>query len=192
MLTKMDKKYLKSQSKKRKQTDKLDIKELDKKLKKGFKESEKRQKYLLKNEKTPKDLLEPITGIVKKVTNENYNTSIQTGEWVCGQRAKYSNAGYANTLEIEIDSDTKVKYLSFNGYSTIRTGDEVQIYVVQGKKEKLPFHISNHSPFLTDLENAKFDVLVKGDLEEKMQAYKIETLQENKIVRTDIATDCPK
>lgn len=143
---------------------------------KHAKERDKIQKELLAGEKKPEELIVPVNGLVKKVTGRNYSTSIHqsNGVYGPGSYSTTTNTGYQKRLTIEIESQTPLRIIKFYGDCPLQKGDEITAYIIKGKFEKLPIPIFYDSICGGVERKPRTQVLVEGDLEEEMNAVRID------------------
>ncbi len=142
---------------------------------KHAKERDKIQKELLAGVKKPEELIVPVNGLVKKVTGINCSTSIHrsNGVYGPGSYSTTTETGYQKRLTIEIESQTPLKIIEFYGSCSLQKGDEITAYIIKGKFEKLPMPIFYDSHCGVE-RKPKTEVLVEGELVEKMTAVQID------------------
>jgi len=148
---------------------------------------ERRQTRLISLEREPHQLIRPFEGLVKKV-EANYNcTSVSGNDGIIGPggRSWSTGTGYVGNLDIQIESDSPVKRLTFLGYSPIRKGDEIKVYSVAAEIAELPIPIRLMNGRRGEFRS-KNSVLIEGPLKEEMIALRIDILGEG---RTDYAVN---
>lgn len=145
----------------------------------------------MKKEKTLKELLVEISGLVQNVEGKNYSvTHTPHSEIRFGGVSPSYNTGHTNRLEIEIinsNPTSPVKKLIFNGSSPLQNGQEIRAYVFKGYIEKLPYE---EGPALTDRKTRKPKIFER-DLKEEEIALYIQILESDgkRILRTDYGVD---
>ena len=154
-----------------------------------LKEREEKQKKLLASEKRPEELIEHVTGLVKKVIGSNQMEVISYPNKLYFDTPKLDPSEYGFYLEIKLKSKAPVETLFFYGFSPIREGDSIRAYVVKGKKETLPSPIYHRGCGCGAGEFTKADVLVRGNFKKEMIALQIDILKGEKTIRTDYGSN---
>jgi len=145
-------------------------------IKRNLEENQRRQEEILAKEKSPLELIAELEGLVTKVTSRNIPTHRQEWNGVIGpgSSAREVPSGTQRLLEIEIQSESGVKFLDFYGDCMLQKGDEIKAYVVKSKEEELPMPIFPSIYQLYGDRKPKTHVLVEGDFQERMIAIQID------------------
>lgn len=100
--------------------------------------------------------------------------------------------GYKKILKIDLESETPVQHLTYEGDPGVRAGDTIEAYIIKGKMEDLPFPEPPANELYPSLRGEKTSVLIEGEFTKKMQAYRIDIIENDVSVKTDFSMNYPK
>ncbi len=178
--------------------------ELQERFRKELDENIKYNLDLAKRAREKEDLISAVECLVQRVEGTVYTNRKMTpgNEMRFGGSSPSYAVGDKSYLELEVESESAVRKITFGGLPPIEKGDKIRAYIYNGKEESekevelLVTLLSKKNPTIEDEIRAsveKYDIRskprtywVRRDFNEKEEAVMIEKIKNNEVVATYI------